>query len=247
MATTTNYGWTTPDNTALLKDGASAIRTLGSSVDTTVKALSPGTTAGDLDYYTSSTAKARLGIGSTGQILTVAAGVPSWAAPAPGGGMTLLSTTTLTGASVTLSSISGSYTDLQLVIRNFKPATDSANIRCQINGDATANRYFSTNTSTSDNGNTALTFNADYMLIHPTNDNSVANGLAVVNFYDYTNTATWKIVDFKGISTDPTTTTSFRMLNGNAAYNQTSAITSLVLFPNSGNFTSGTALLYGVK
>jgi hypothetical protein len=36
MATTTNYGWTTPDNTALVKDGASAIRTLGSSIDTTV-------------------------------------------------------------------------------------------------------------------------------------------------------------------------------------------------------------------
>jgi len=36
MATTTNYGWTTPDNTAYVKDGASAIRTLGSSVDTTL-------------------------------------------------------------------------------------------------------------------------------------------------------------------------------------------------------------------
>lgn len=36
MATTTNYGWTTPDDTSLVKDGASAIRTLGSSVDTTV-------------------------------------------------------------------------------------------------------------------------------------------------------------------------------------------------------------------
>ncbi|CAB4161820.1 hypothetical protein UFOVP794_1, partial [uncultured Caudovirales phage] len=130
MATTTNYGWTTPDDTALVKDGASAIRTLGSSVDTTVKALSPGTTAGDVDYYTSSTAKARLGIGSAGQVLTVAAGVPSWSTPASGG-MTLLSTTTLTGASVTLSSISGSYNNLQLVIRNFKPATDFANIRCQ--------------------------------------------------------------------------------------------------------------------
>lgn len=33
MATTTNYGWTTPDNTAYVKDGASAIRSLGSSVD----------------------------------------------------------------------------------------------------------------------------------------------------------------------------------------------------------------------
>lgn len=36
MATTTNYGWTTPDDTALVKDGALAIRTLGSSIDTTV-------------------------------------------------------------------------------------------------------------------------------------------------------------------------------------------------------------------
>lgn len=36
MATTTNYAWSTPDNTAYVKDGASAIRTLGSSVDTTL-------------------------------------------------------------------------------------------------------------------------------------------------------------------------------------------------------------------
>jgi len=36
MATTTNYSWTTPDNTSYVKDGASAIRTLGSSVDSTL-------------------------------------------------------------------------------------------------------------------------------------------------------------------------------------------------------------------
>jgi hypothetical protein len=36
MATTTNYGWTTPDDTALVKDGALAIRTLGSAIDTSV-------------------------------------------------------------------------------------------------------------------------------------------------------------------------------------------------------------------
>lgn len=33
MATTTNFGWTTPDDTDLVKNGASAIRSLGSSVD----------------------------------------------------------------------------------------------------------------------------------------------------------------------------------------------------------------------
>lgn len=36
MATTTNYGWTTPDDTSLVKDGAAAIRTLGSSIDTSL-------------------------------------------------------------------------------------------------------------------------------------------------------------------------------------------------------------------
>jgi hypothetical protein len=34
MATSTNFGWVMPDNTSLVKDGASAIRTLGNSIDT---------------------------------------------------------------------------------------------------------------------------------------------------------------------------------------------------------------------
>lgn len=43
MATTTNYGWTTPNDTDLVKDGASAIRTLGQSIDTTFAELKGGT------------------------------------------------------------------------------------------------------------------------------------------------------------------------------------------------------------
>jgi hypothetical protein len=58
MATTTNYGWTTPDDTDLVKDGAAAIRTLGSSIDTSFADLLGGTTGQvlakasgtDLDY-----------------------------------------------------------------------------------------------------------------------------------------------------------------------------------------------------
>ena len=81
MATTTNYGWTTPDDTALVKDGASAIRTLGSSVDTTTKNLNPSTTLGDLEYRSATAnTNTRLGIGTTNQILTVVGGVPAWAA-----------------------------------------------------------------------------------------------------------------------------------------------------------------------
>jgi hypothetical protein len=117
MATTTNYGWTTPDDTGLVKDGASAIRSLGTSVDTTTKNLNPSTTLGDIEYRSSTAnTNTRLGIGSSGQVLTVASGVPSWATPAAGGGMTLLSTTTTNGAgSYTLSSISQSYKTLVMV------------------------------------------------------------------------------------------------------------------------------------
>lgn len=43
MATTTNFGWTTPDNTDLVKDGALAIRTLGSAIDTSMGDLRGGT------------------------------------------------------------------------------------------------------------------------------------------------------------------------------------------------------------
>ena len=52
----------------------------------TTPTISTATTNGDLLYGTGSGALARLGIGSTAQVLTVAGGVPSWATPAAGGG-----------------------------------------------------------------------------------------------------------------------------------------------------------------
>lgn len=44
MATTTNFGWTTPNDTDLVKDGALSIRTLGSGIDTTFVKLKGGST-----------------------------------------------------------------------------------------------------------------------------------------------------------------------------------------------------------
>ena len=85
MANTTNYNWETPDDTDLVKDGAAAIRTLGSSIDTTTKALNPSTTLGDIEYRSATAnTNTRLAVGTTGQVLTVAAGVPSWATPTVG-------------------------------------------------------------------------------------------------------------------------------------------------------------------
>ena len=44
MPTTSNFGWTTPADTDLVKDGALAIRTLGNGVDTSMAQLKGGTT-----------------------------------------------------------------------------------------------------------------------------------------------------------------------------------------------------------
>jgi hypothetical protein len=108
MATTTNYSWTTPDDTDLVKDGAAAIRTLGSSIDTTTKNLNPSTTLGDIEYRSSTAnTNTRLGIGTTGQVLTVAGGVPSWAAPVAGKVLQVVQATTSTPVTVA----STTYTD----------------------------------------------------------------------------------------------------------------------------------------
>ena len=85
MANTTNYNWETPDDTDLVKDGAAAIRTLGSSIDTTTKNLNPQTTTGALAYR-SATANVNtaLPIGTANQVLRVNSGgtAPEWATTA---------------------------------------------------------------------------------------------------------------------------------------------------------------------
>jgi hypothetical protein len=246
MATTTNYSWSTPDDTALVKDGAAAIRTLGSSIDTSVKSLNPGTTAGDLDYYTTSTAKARLALGTANQQLRVNSGAtaPEWFTPAAAGGMTLINTggTTLTGASVTIGSIPGTYKNLQLVVQNFLPATDGASIRVRFNADS--NNRYNFNTPTQDSN---LPLNENHMVLSSDQDNATSQSLIVMDISDYANAATWKTAISDSWTNNATTSTNFNYKRHYGIYNQTGAITSIVLLPSAGNFTSGTAYLYGVS
>ena len=255
MATTTNYGWTTPDDTALVKDGASAIRTLGTAIDTTTFNNAAAAIAktivdakGDIIAATAADTVSRLAVGTNDQVLTAdstAATGLKWAAPAAGG-MTLISTTTLTGASITLSSIPSTYNNLQLVIRNYIPATDGRGLYMRFNSDSNT-RYFYFATNSANNASSTSTFSDSFMQIASGNDNAVSQSLSVVNIYDYTNTATWKINDVRSIVTNSSTNTSYNMFNGFGGYNQTSAISSITFLTDVGNLTSGTVLLYGVK
>jgi hypothetical protein len=143
MATTTNYGWTTPDDTALVKDGAAAIRTLGSSADTTVKNLNPETTLGDIAYRSSTAnVKTRLGLGTAGQVLTVNSGAtaPEWSTLPASGGMTLISNTVASAiSSLSLSSIPATYKNLMLTWTGINHSAASTYFNIRLNNDSGAN------------------------------------------------------------------------------------------------------------
>jgi len=89
-------------NFAYLKDTNVTTYYTGSAwanLDTTGM-TNPMTTTGDTIYSSSGSTPARLGIGTTGQVLTVAAGIPSWATPAGGGsGLTLVDEYAFTNSS----------------------------------------------------------------------------------------------------------------------------------------------------
>jgi hypothetical protein len=272
MATTTNFGWETPDDTDLVKDGAAAIRTALGGVDTSFVDLKGGTTGqvlakasntdldyswiavdpltildakGDLISATAADTPARLAVGANDTVLTAdsttATGL-KWAT-ASAGGMTQLATGTLSGATTTLSSISGSYKDLRIVVQNFKPTTDGSGLQLRINSDSTAARHTTIDSYGQTQGGvfttTSITLTAD-------NDNSVATGLVVTDIYDYANTTTWKILENRAIGVNPTVTTTYEFRANNGAYNQTGAITSLQ-FIVSGGAAAGTYYLFGVK
>lgn len=123
MPTTSNFGWTTPADTDLVKDGAAAIRTLGNGIDTSLVDLKGGTTGqvlskasntdldftwssvdpltildakGDLITATAADTPARLAVGTNGHVLTADSTQSTgikWAALPTSGGMTLISET----------------------------------------------------------------------------------------------------------------------------------------------------------
>lgn len=107
---TTNYGFVLPTATDLVTDLPADFDVALQGVDTRLKALQPGTTLGDL-AYSSATANTntRLAIGSTGNVLTVAGGVPTWAAPAGGGKvLQVVSASTTTSVSISTTTMTDS-------------------------------------------------------------------------------------------------------------------------------------------
>jgi hypothetical protein len=227
--------------TGISGGGTSGTVTVTNSMATAIDAkgdLLAGTAADTID---------RIAVGANNTVLTADSSTATglkWATPA-GGGMTLISTTTLTGATVTLSSIPATYNNLCLVVRDMLTGTDNVSVALELNGDNGVNRYRSTDFNDAQG---VQTFNASSITLTANIDNAVAQNLYIIQFYDYANTVTWKYGTSQCLGVDATTNTSLYFLARNIFYNQTNAISSIKLSPGgAGGFTSGTALLYGVK
>ena len=226
MATTTpNFGWTVPTSSDLVKDGAVAIETLGDAIDASMVDLKGGT---------------------TGQVLSKATGTDmdfSWITPSTGGGITLLSTTNLSGTSTTVSSISQAYTNLLIFIENI-----SSNAVCapalQYNGVTTG--YAGANLRAGATTIAAGSTSGIDIAVSQTLSSTNTNGFIQYSINNYTASGVYKVVTgsstyFISGASEYYTTNVFGA-NGN-----TSAITSITLVANGGSFDAGTIKIYGVK
>jgi hypothetical protein len=142
---TTNYNWPMPTSTDLVTDLPADFAAFGQPVDTSLKALNPETTLGDIAYRSAtSNTNTRLGIGTAGQVLTVASGVPSWATGPSAGGMILISTTSFTAqSSQSFNSVfSATYNNYKVMITTFGSADAEMTFKFRASGtDNTSANY----------------------------------------------------------------------------------------------------------
>jgi hypothetical protein len=226
--------------TGISGGGTSGTVTVTNSMATAIDAK------GDLVAGTAADTFARLAVGTNGQVLTAdsaeATGL-KWASAAGGGGLTLLSTTTLSGTSVTVSSISQSYKNLVLMIKNGNNnAGDSFYWR--FNGDTGSNYYYtgyrlSGLTQTIYNQYTGAT---SIPFVYEQTNQSTNTVQSVTTVYRYTDT---DVVYLETNSYAGNSGTSNRQrMDFTGIYDGTAAIDSVTLRSASGTF-SGTLYIYG--
>jgi hypothetical protein len=206
--------------------------------------VNPMTTTGDTIYSSSGSTPARLEIGSTGEVLTVAGGVPTWAAPAGGGDTwTLLNTTTLpTGTnSVTITGLTSEK--ILITITNATHAGGGSGFyyvtpTC---GTTTGSEWRGLKRST-----TATMLANDQSANAPIANSTTAGSDLIKGYVLYTgcqSTSGGKIVQSTGGSDSSAANTG--SYTGGGIVMATAALTGFTFANTTNNFASGTLKVYG--
>jgi len=236
-------------NFAYLKDTNVTTYYTGSAwanLDTTGM-TNPMTTTGDIIYSSPGSTPVRLGIGTANQVLRVNSGAtaPEWATPAGGGGITLLSTTTLSGSSTSVTGISSAYKDLKILLYGIN-ASSGGTLTIQLNG---------SNAVSYTNQVMRLTTSAILEQLYASNWRLNGNGvgassasncfsLTVSNYANEAASTVKPYFYFGGYTDDgPRSSPIF----GGGYWEDTTAISSLNVAISAGSFSAGTIKVYGVN
>ena len=274
---TSNFGWQMPTSTDLVTDLPADFEVFGQAVDTALVDLKGGTTGqvlskttdadmdftwvaqddsnaiqnaivdakGDLIAASANDTPARLAVGTNGQLLsadsTAATGL-AWVAAPESGGMTVVASGSLSGSTTVISSIPGTYNNLRLLIRNPRGASDNRELYIRLNGDTGTNYNYSL---ARENFNVAA--NSSFLPVGFNMDNSVNNGTLFMDFSDYANTSVWKLAKSFSAFTNATNNSNSTYADYLHFWKSTSAITSITMYVDSGDWAGGTYVLYGVK
>jgi len=227
MATTTNFGWTTPDDTSLVKDGAAAIRTLGQAIDTSMADLEGGT---------------------TGQYLTKNSNTDMdfvWATLSAGGWTSIASGNLPVGSALAITSIPTTYQQLVLIIRN-AVTSGSNSIPIRFNNNSTSGAYLAGRSSgeAASGTMTDAIISSSLVSFAQFGTANSANNLAMTLTVDnYASTVSDKL--YNGQIVYSTNGSDYRIESVFGGFKSTSAITEINVART--DFTAGTYVLYGVK
>lgn len=193
------------------------------------------TTTGDIIYASGANTPARLGIGSSGQILSVSGGIPAWTAAPASGGMTLISQQSMSGSTtIEWTSIPSTYKHLFVTVNGYN--TYGA-LYTRLNG-VTGSSYYNDTF-----GMSSTEFYNSGPLFTSANSNFCNAAFWV---YNYAGTSGFKLCHGYGFMRNNSSSDTIRNIKGFLT-STTGAITSVQLTSSNGSFNAGTANLWGVS
>ena len=200
-------------------------------------------TKGDLIGATGADTFSKLAVGANGTVLTAASGEATglqWATPSSGS-MTLLSTTSLTGSTTTVSSISQAYKNLYIQIDEAAVSYAGWALSVSPNGSAVVDQ-------TGQYGTTDYTQLGGTMKLFNGGFNTSGNDTPTFSIYinNYTDAFGYR-VPFQFFGSFADTSISICGSIGGGCWRGNAAITSLDFITSNSTFISGVVRIYGVN